>query len=72
MPKKSRVIIGKTVTKAIPNPAGGVRLETFIPWRLIKRNVRREIITPLDAPEQFRIEAGDERKERKAMEECAL
>ncbi|CAK0755686.1 hypothetical protein CCP4SC76_2680001 [Gammaproteobacteria bacterium] len=47
-------------------------METFIPWRLIKRNVRREIITPLDAPEQFRIEAGIERRELKAAEETPL
>ncbi|CAK0751671.1 hypothetical protein CCP4SC76_2280009 [Gammaproteobacteria bacterium] len=72
MPKKSRVIIGKAVTKAIPTPAGGVRLETFIPWRLVQRNVKREIITPLDAPGEFRVEAGNERRERKAAEETPL
>ncbi|CAK0767127.1 hypothetical protein CCP4SC76_460001 [Gammaproteobacteria bacterium] len=72
MPKKSRIIIGKAVTKAIPTPAGGVRLETFIPWRLIKRNVKREIITPLDAPGEFRVEAGIEKRERKAAEESPL
>ncbi|CAK0770360.1 Bacteriophage-related protein [Gammaproteobacteria bacterium] len=72
MPKKSRVIIGKAVTKATPNPAGGVRLETFIPWKLIKRNVKREIITPLDAPGEFRVEAGIEMRERKAAEESPL
>ncbi|CAK0756529.1 Bacteriophage-related protein [Gammaproteobacteria bacterium] len=72
MPKKSRVIIGKAVTKAIPTPAGGVRLETFIPWKLVRRNVRREIITPLDAPEKFKVEAGIERRERKAAKDSPL
>ncbi|CAK0764493.1 Bacteriophage-related protein [Gammaproteobacteria bacterium] len=72
MPKKSRVIIGKAITRAIPDPAGGIKLETFIPWRLVRRNVKREIITPLDAPEQFRVEAGIERRERKAAEETPL
>ena len=26
-------------------------METFIPWTLVKRGIRREIITPLDAPQ---------------------
>ncbi|CAK0767878.1 hypothetical protein CCP4SC76_4910002 [Gammaproteobacteria bacterium] len=42
------------------------------PWQLIKRSVQHEIITPLDAPEQFRVEAGIERRDLKAAEESPL
>jgi hypothetical protein len=45
------------VTNAIPSPAGGVKLETFIHWTLVKRGVKQEVITPIDAPEAFRVEA---------------
>ncbi|CAK0765030.1 hypothetical protein CCP4SC76_4250012 [Gammaproteobacteria bacterium] len=34
--------------------------------------MKREIITPLDAPEQFKVEAGIEKRERKAAEESPL
>jgi hypothetical protein len=37
-------------------------LETFIPWTLVKRGVKRPVITPLDAPEEFRDEAAAERQ----------
>ncbi|MEF8729547.1 MAG: hypothetical protein V5B34_15280 [Accumulibacter sp.] len=40
---------GRPVTHEIPTPAGGVRLETFIPWRLVQRGSRKQIITPLDS-----------------------
>ena len=39
-------IEGAPVTQKLPTPAGAVRLETFVPWRLVRRNVRREIIAP--------------------------
>jgi hypothetical protein len=39
---------------------------------LTKRGVKREVITPLDAPEAFREEAAAERKARKASEDSAL
>ena len=42
------MLTGKPVTYPIPSPAGGVQMETFIPWTLVKRGIRREIITPLD------------------------
>jgi hypothetical protein len=47
-------------------------LETFIPWMLVKRGVKREVITPLDAPEAFRKEAAAERQARKAAKDSAL
>jgi len=72
MPRKNQIVLGKPVFTHLPDPAGGVKMQTFIPWRLVKRTVKKEIITPIDAPEQFREEAGDEQRERKAAEECAL
>lgn len=60
------------VSYQIPDPAGGVRMETFIPWTLVKRGVRREVITPLDAPRQFNEEASQERQDRQAAEDSAL
>jgi hypothetical protein len=58
MPKKDQAVLGEAVTYQFPDPAGGVQLETFIPWTLTKRGVKREVITPLDAPEAFREEAS--------------
>lgn len=34
-----------------PIPARGVELETFIPWALVKRGVKNEIMISIDAPE---------------------
>ena len=72
MPKKNQIILGKPVVTQLPDPAGGVKMQTFIPWRLIKQTVKKEIITPLDAPGSFRMEAMMERQERKAAEESPL
>ena len=47
-------------------------METFIPWQLVKRGVRRKIITPLDAPEEFTGEAAQEREARMAAQDSAL
>ena len=66
------VLTGKPVTYQIPSPAGGVQMETFIPWTLVKRGVRREIITPLDAPQAFTVEAAAERTKRKAAQSTPL
>jgi hypothetical protein len=38
-------------------------LETFVPWTLVKRGLRKQIITPLDAPQEFMEEARRERLE---------
>lgn len=66
MAKKDKgVLTGKPVTYQIPSPAGGVRMETFIPWTLVKRGVKKQVITPLDAPERFQAEAEVERRKRK-------
>lgn len=66
MPKKSRgQQNGNPITRALPTPAGGVRLETFVPWKLLKRTVKRQVITPFDAPQEFSLEA---RQEQNAQE----
>ncbi len=63
---------GNPVNCQTPGPAGSVRMETFIPCTLVKRGVKREVITPIDAPEGFREEVIGERQERKAGQEGAL
>lgn len=73
MAKKDKgVQTGAPVTYRTPMPAGGVQMETFIPWTLVKRGVRRQIITPLDAPQEFQVEAAVERHERKAAQDTPL
>ena len=63
---------GRPVTHEIPTPAGGVRLETFLPWRLVQRGSRKQIITPLDSPQEFVSEAAREREARAAGQDSAL
>jgi hypothetical protein len=53
---------GRPVTHALPTPAGGVRLETFVPWTLVRRGLKKQVITPLDAPQEFLAEATRERQ----------
>ena len=63
---------GRPVTHELPTPAGGVRLETFVPWTLVRRGLRKRVITPLDAPQEFLSEAALERKEKTAAQDTAL
>ncbi|MBN8439524.1 MAG: hypothetical protein J0L95_15985 [Candidatus Accumulibacter sp.] len=63
---------GRPVTHEIPTPAGGVRLETFVPWRLVQRGPKKQIITPLDSPQEFLSEAAREREARAAVQDSAL
>ena len=73
MAKKDKgVLTGDPVTYQTPSPAGGVQMETFIPWTLVKRGVKRQVSTPLDAPQEFQIEAGAERRERDAARHTPL
>lgn len=58
---------GRPVTHEIPTPAGGVRLKTFVPWRLVQRGSKKQIITPLDSPQEFLSEAAREREARAAF-----
>lgn len=66
------MVTGDPVTYQIPAPAGGVQMETFIPWTLVKRSVRRQVITPIDAPEHFENEAVVERNARKQAKDRPL
>jgi hypothetical protein len=70
--KDTGMMTGDPVTYQIPAPAGGVQMETFIPWTLVKRGVRRQVITPIDAPEQFQKEAIVERCQRKEAKDSTL
>ena len=65
-------VLGDAITQTLPLPAGGVKLETFIPWTLVKRGVRRKIITPLDTPQAFADESAQEREARVAAQDSAL
>jgi len=63
---------GDPVTYQLPSPAGGVQLETFVPWTLVKRGLKKQVITPLDAPQEFLSEATREREARSAAQDTAL
>ncbi|AMP68914.1 hypothetical protein PP715_12335 [Ralstonia solanacearum] len=65
-------ILGEPVTRSLPAPAGGVQLETFVPWTLVKRGSKKEVITPLDAPQEFAIEARREKRDRDATQDTSL
>ena len=71
MPNRNTLkLTGDPVTYPIPSPAAGVQLETFIPWTLVKRGAKKEVITPLDAPEAFRPEV--ERAQNDEISDTAL
>jgi hypothetical protein len=73
MYKKHRgLMTGKAVNYTIPKPSGGVQMETFIPWKLVKRGVRRQIITPIDTPDDFHEEARVEQQKRKESQDSPL
>ena len=63
---------GRPVTHALATPAGGVRLETFVPWTLVRRGLKKRVITPLDAPQEFLAEAKQERAAQAAAQDSAL
>ncbi|MFZ0258048.1 MAG: LacI family transcriptional regulator [Gammaproteobacteria bacterium] len=73
MAKRDRgVLTGDPETYEIPSPAGGAQMETFIRWTLVKRGVKKQVITPIDAPEQFHEEAARERQSRKSEQESRV
>jgi hypothetical protein len=73
MGKKHRgQVKGDPVTYQTPLPAGGVQLETFLPWTLVRRGLKKQVITPLDAPQAFLDEARRERLVREADEDSPL
>jgi hypothetical protein len=63
---------GDPVTYHLPSPAGGVQLETFVPWTLVKRGLKKQVITPLDAPQEFLDEARHERQVREMAQDTPL
>ena len=63
---------GRPITHELPTPAGGVRLETFVPWTLVRRGLKKRIITPLDAPQEFLSVANRERAAQDAAQDSAL
>ena len=63
---------GRPITHELPTPAGGVRLETFVPWTLVRRGLKKRVITPLDAPQEFLVEAARERETLAAAQDSAL
>lgn len=73
MSKKHRGRLeGDSTVRQLPSPAGGVKLETFVPWRLVQRGVKKEVITPLDAPQAFTKQAEEERRSRAAAQDTPL
>ncbi|MGY6217131.1 hypothetical protein ACW73L_18385 [Methylolobus aquaticus] len=71
MPRKGHgQITGRPRTNEIPQPAGSVKLETFIPWTLVKRGVTQQVITPIKVPEAFRVEVVAARRESEAAEDA--
>ena len=63
---------GDPATYQTPLPAGGVQLETFVPWTLVKRGFVKQVVTPLDAPQEFLKEAAHERQMRAAAQDTPL
>ncbi len=59
MTRRNRCLVeADTVTREIPAPAGGVVIETFVPWKMVRRGVRKRIVTPLGLPEAVAGEAS--------------
>lgn len=63
---------GDPVTYQTPLPAGGVQMETFLPWTLVRRGLKKQVITPLDAPQEFLDEARRERQMREVDQDTPL
>ncbi|MGC5831704.1 hypothetical protein LDP08_14200 [Ralstonia pseudosolanacearum] len=65
-------VLGNPVPRSLPAPAGGVQLETFVPWTLIKRGSKKQVITPMDAPQEFVAEARREKRARDTTQYTSL
>lgn len=63
---------GEPVTYQTPLPASGVQMETFLPWTLVRRGLKKQVITPLDAPQEFLDEARRERQVREMAQDTPL
>ena len=62
----------ESVSSGLPLPADGVALESFIPLCLVRRTCRKEVITPIDAPQAFVEEAQQEQKVRRVKQVSPL
>lgn len=49
---------GRAVTQTLPTPAGGVKLQTFVPWTLVRRGLKKEVITPPGIEQSFVKDSG--------------
>lgn len=64
MTKRNKgVFTGAPVTYEITNKNGDTQIETFVPWKLIKRNIKREIISPVDTPVQSEVKITPKQEE---------
>lgn len=51
MPKKGKgAMTGAAMTYQTPSPAGGVKMETFVPWKFVRRGIKRQVIKPNELP----------------------
>ncbi|MGY6217135.1 hypothetical protein ACW73L_18405 [Methylolobus aquaticus] len=46
-------------------------MEAFIPWTLVKRGVKQEVITPIESPEAFRMEVVAARRAEEDAQDTA-
>lgn len=47
-------------------------METFLPWTQVRRGLKKQVITPLDAPQEFLDEAQRERQVREMAQDTPL
>ncbi|NJZ70890.1 bacteriophage-like protein [Ralstonia solanacearum] len=64
--------LGDPVTLPLPAPTGGVQLETFVPWTLVKRGSTKQIVTSLNASLKFIEEARRGKRARAATQDTPL
>jgi len=65
-------IDGEPVTYQLPSPADGVQLETFLPWTLVKRGVKTQVIMPSGSPQAFIRERDSEHAEGQVSADTPL
>jgi hypothetical protein len=51
MPKKGKgAMTGAAMTFQTQSPTGGVKMETFVPWKFVRRGIKRQVILPNELP----------------------
>lgn len=58
--RKQGRVLGDAKIYQLPTPAGGVRIQTFVPWTLVKRRYKKQVITPVESPGEFRVDMPQE------------